>query len=52
MIALRQRRRGTLFDARNSRLLQGEEMSGGGRNTSLSSLEQALERLKARGDSI
>ena len=45
----RQLRRGTQFDARNCRLLQGEGMSDGGRNISLSSLEQALDRLKSRG---
>jgi ribosomal protein S12 methylthiotransferase accessory factor len=45
----RQLRRGTQFDARNCRLLQPEDMSGGGRDISLSSLEQALDRLGARG---
>jgi ribosomal protein S12 methylthiotransferase accessory factor len=47
----RQLRRGTQFDSRNCRLLQPEtnDGDGEGRDISLSSLEQAVERLEARG---
>lgn len=45
----RQLRRGTQFDARSCLLLQPDDTRGEGRDISLSSLQQALERLASHG---